>query len=85
MAFKKSRDLSLAQSAKRTPQDRLMRLWNQRAAEVEVRGDRGNTIVHNVLIVGRCINSRINDFEAAWRLEIFQSTIIGFYSRCLIT
>jgi hypothetical protein len=41
-----------------------MRLWNQRAAEVEVRGDRGNTIVHNVLIIGRCINSRINDFEA---------------------
>jgi hypothetical protein len=34
-----------------------VRLRNQSATEVEVRGDRGNTIVHNVFSVGRCISS----------------------------
>jgi hypothetical protein len=78
MAFKESRDLSLAQSAKRTPQDRLMRLWNQSAAEVEVGGDRGNTIVHNVLIIGRCINSRINDFKARYASKFSSQRLSGF-------
>src|SRR5262245_59036053 len=39
MTFKKSRDLSLAQGAERTPQDRPVRLRDQCAAEVEMRGD----------------------------------------------
>src|SRR5215471_3775816 len=38
MAFKESRDLSLAHPAERTPQDRPVRLRNQGAAEVEVSG-----------------------------------------------
>src|SRR5215471_5990075 len=39
MTFKESRDLSLTQGAERTPQDRLVRLWDQGAAEVEAGGD----------------------------------------------
>src|SRR5262245_33096525 len=39
MAFKESRDLSLAHGAERTLQDRPVRLRDQSAAEVEVSGD----------------------------------------------
>jgi hypothetical protein len=39
MTFKESRDLSLTQGAERTPQDRLVRLWDQSTAKVKARGD----------------------------------------------